>query len=457
MAVRKYVDITDDVEPDYQAYGGSWDMWSCLDHEILLHGPADTGKTRSCLEKVHAFMQAFPGARAVCVRRFRSDLRDSSVYVLMQIVLGGDHEEFGMWTVGQRENPDSVRYPNGSSIWFRGLDDEQKALGAAYDIGFASQCEELTEKQWDYLVSRVSGRAKNTPYPQVLADANPSGPDHWLLSRRSIKRFASTHRDNPDLYTLPGTNNGVLTEMGKTRIGVLHNLTGVTKDRLLWGKWVAAEGVIYDEFLVDTHVVPPVEAGGERYLSIDFGYENPTVVQWWKIDGGGRMILAREIYETRQIVEDIARRIKAITKENEEVILGITCDRDAEGVATLERHLSVETTPAQKGKGSIRGGIDLVKTRLAKSRDGRPRILFAENALVREDPNLRADRRPTSTRSEFATYMWRLGSRESITDEPNKKDDHGMDAMRYFVLQMDSAVARPVHVRYRSRYRISDF
>lgn len=457
MSPQKAIHIRDDVPPDFIPYGGAWELWKSLDHEVLLHGPADTGKTRTCLEKVHAMMQTFPGARAVCVRRFRSDLRDSSVYVLMQLVYGGDHESLGIRTVGQRENPDAVRYENGSGIWFRGLDDPQKALGGAFDIAFASQAEELNEQQWEYLVSRVSGRAKNTPYPQVLADANPAGPEHWLMHRRSLKRIQSRHRDNPDLYTLPGTEDGVLTPEGQTRIGVLENLTGVTKERLLHGKWVAAEGVIYDEFLEDTHVVPTVQPGGERYLSIDFGWDNPTVVHWWKHDGENRLILTRELYETHQLVEDIAKRIKAITSEADEWISMIVCDRDAEGAATLERHLEIECTQAIKGKGSVRGGIDLVKARLRPGLNGIPHLLIASDALVQEDARLKASRRPTCTRNEFGTYMWRKGVKDAITDEPAKKDDHGMDSMRYIVLQVDDPPPKKVLVRRRSSIRISDY
>jgi predicted transcriptional regulator len=41
---------------------------------------------------------------------------------------------------------------------------------------------------------------------------------------------------------------------------------------------------------------------------VDFGYTNPFVMQWWAEDPDGRLYLYREIYRTRRLVEDHAKR-----------------------------------------------------------------------------------------------------------------------------------------------------
>ena len=113
---------------------------------------------------------------------------------------------------------------------------------------------------------------------------------------------------------------------------------------------------------------------------VDFGFTNPIAAQWWHVDPNGRMIMTREIYETGMLVEDLAGLIKEINEEHNEWLSAIVCDHDAEDRATLERHLGMQTLPALKGQGSVIAGIGMVKARLRVAADGRPKILFAQNA-----------------------------------------------------------------------------
>ena len=388
-------------------------------------------------------------------RRYRTDLKESSIYVLMQYVYKNEPEKFGVRVVGG-SNPREFHYENGSVITTRGLDDPQGALGGAYDFVFISQAEELTEKQWNILVSRVSGRAGNAPYSQLIADANPGPPHHFLMHRENLKTIASLHKDNPEIYD---QKTGELLESGAPRIAALHALTGVEKERLLHGRWVAAEGLVYDDFDPNVHVIPNVKPGGPRYLSIDFGFNNPFVCQWWKIDEDGRMIMTRELYKTGMLVEDAARIIERVCRENEEWVLGVVCDHDAEGRATLERHFGTNTIPAIKGKGSVVGGIDLVKSRLALQKDGKPRLYICSDATIEVDRTLIEKRQPTSTRQEFGTYMWKEGSvrNDNIYDEPEKKYDHALDALRYMVLFFDYNEPKDVIMTYRRPLTVSRY
>lgn len=419
----------------YQAYGGALRLWNYRGPEVLLAGPADTGKTRVCLQKVDAMCRLFPNAHILFVRRHRSDMKDTVVQSLVETVYGGDEKEVGVRKIGGT-NPAEFHYYNGSKIRLRGMDDGSKALGGEYDAIFVSQAEELSESNWNTLSTRVTGRAGNTPYPQLLADANPGPPTHFLKHRDSLHFIESLHKDNPDLYS---QDTGVLLPEGQLRMKNLFALTGVEKDRLLYGIWAAAEGIIYTDFKKEIHVIEDVPEGGERILVIDFGFSHPLVCQWWYQDPNGRLVLTREIFKTSVLVEDLAVMIKDITAENGEWISDIICDHDAEDVATLERHLGRGTTPALKGPDSVRAGISAVKKRLRPSEmDGKPMLQFANDALYEVDPVLRERKAPVSTESEFGSYVWAKSGDGSIKDAPAKKNDHGMDAMRYLVYYLDN-------------------
>jgi hypothetical protein len=201
-------------------------------------------------------------------------------------------------------------------------------------------------------------------------------------------------------------------------MAVLDDLTGHRRLRLRDGLWIAAEGVVYDEWDVDVHLIDRFEipADWRRFRVVDFGFTNPTCVQWWAIDGDGRMFMYREIYKTGTIVEDHARQIRDLDEDRH---LPTVCDHDAEDRATLKRHLRQETKAAKK---SIKIGIEAVKKRLRPAGDGRPRLHIMRDSLVEVDDRLRERRLPTCTAEEFEEYVWPKGGGKEV---PVDRNNHG--------------------------------
>ena len=387
---------------NFQAYGGCLELWNYRGHEVLLAGGADTGKTMTCLMKIDAMCRLYPGAHMLLVRRHRSDMKDTVVQSLVENVWGGNEEDVAVRRIGG-VNPIEFHYHNGSIIRLRGMDDGSKALGGEYDMIFVSQAEELSESNWNTLCTRATGRSGITPYPQILADANPGPPNHFLINRNSLHVIKALHVHNPTIYD---QDTGDMLSESKLRMDALLALTGIERRRLLHGEWCAAEGLIYDDFLTQAHVTPSLPKGKARLLAIDFGFRHPIVCQWWHVDPNDRMTMTREFYYTDFIVEDLARIIQHFTKRGGEYITDIICDHDAEDRATLERHLGMSTTPALKGPNSIRAGIDMVKARLRARLNDKPMLQFHQDALLSVDAVLRERRWPISTENEFGLYAW---------------------------------------------------
>jgi phage terminase large subunit len=202
---------------------------------------------------------------------------------------------------------------------------------------------------------------------------------------------------------------------------------------------------VYEEFDPEVHVhkriqVPPIS--WTRYITVDFGYTNPMVVQFWAKDEDDRLYLYKELYQTKTLVEDMAPLIKAgMNLKKEPRPQMIICDHDAEGRATLEKHLGMSTKAAKK---TVEDGIQSVKSRMIRSEvDGRPKIYLCEDAVQNVDKDLRERKKPTSTLEEVVGYVWDRGTAiaqangKPPKEEPLKVDDHGMDAMRYMVAQLD--------------------
>lgn len=420
--------------PDgFEAHGQARDFWRFKGPEAVISGPAETGKTRTALEKLDTCMWLFPGAQGAIVRKTRQSMTGSVLSTYEKKVLvpscgvkphGGTHPEW-------------YDYPNGSRIWIGGMDNPTKVLSSERDIIYFNQAEEAMLQDWETLTTRATGRAGNMPYAQVIGDCNPDVPTHWIKMREqagTLRMFESRHEDNPTLFDV---ETGEMTAQGRRTISVLDNLTGVRKKRLRHGLWVAAEGQVYEEFDPAVHLVNRFDIPAEwpRYWVIDFGYTNPFVWQAYAMDPDGRLWRYREIYMTGKLVEDHARDILRVA-EGEPRPQAVVCDHDAEGRATLERHLGMSTTPASK---AIITGIQAVQPRLRTAGDGLPRLFFVRDSLVERDPALVEKRLPTCTEEEFPGYVWNTGGGRRKGEEPVDKDNHGMDTVRYMVMHFESS------------------
>jgi phage terminase large subunit len=297
-------------------------------------------------------------------------------------------------------------------------------MSTEYDLIYVQEATELTEDDWEALTTRL--RYGRLPYQQLLADTNPDTPTHWLkgrCERGATVLLQSLHTDNPALYD----DQGEKTEAGATYLEKLEALTGVRRQRLLLGRWVAAEGVIYETFDSAIHVIDPfpVPSDWTRWWTVDFGFVHPFVFQWWAEDPDGKLYLYRELYRTHRTVDQHAADV-AVFASAEPRPRAVICDHDAEGRATLENALGIGTVAADK---RVLEGIDAVQTRF---RDRR--CLIFKDCRVYRDPELVEAHKPTCTAEELPGYVW---ADFKTKEQPVKEQDDGCDALRYMVAQRD--------------------
>lgn len=416
--------------------GAAAELWRYQGPEIMLSGPAETGKTWACLQKLVALAWKYPGMQGVIIRKTYQSMHGSTLQTLRRI-LG---KESPVKPYGG-EKPEWFEWPNGSRVYVAGIDNPSKALSSERDIVYINQAEELEIDDYEVLRTRNTGRAGMMPYAQTFGDCNPGMPAHWIMQRAKqgiLKLLYSRHEDNPTLYD----DAGNITEQGKRTMAVLDALTGVRYKRLRLGLWVAAEGMVYEEWDRSVHVIDRFEIPKEwrRFRVIDFGFTNPFVCQWWAQDPDGRLYRYREIYMTGLLVQDAARMINKLS-EGEDIEFTVA-DHDAEDRATLERQ-EVWTYPADK---DISPGIQAVQARLRVAADHKPRIFFLRGSLVEVDSELESARKPTCTEDEFEGYVWAKTPGGMLRKElPVKENDHGLDCTRYLCYHLD---AMPEPVKY---------
>ena len=205
--------------------------------------------------------------------------------------------------------------------------------------------------------------------------------------------------------------------------------TGVFYDRYVRGLWVAAEGLIYDMFRPEVHLLrQAADCVGGCYISCDYGTRNPTVfLLWRKLRGAERWVCQKEYYwdgrrEMRQKTDgEYADDLLALL--DGEAPRGVVVDPSAASFITELRQRGLPVLP---GDNRVADGIRAVGELLRGER-----LLFQAECV--------------HTAVEFRSYVWDEKNAAQGVDKPVKEHDHCMDAVRYFVMtvvQRESARAR---------------
>jgi len=227
-----------------------------MPRELVIDGPAGTGKTYPILTVIHDLCKRYP-LRVLCLRATRVSLTESVLATYEDEVLARD----GMQRLADgagRAHRICYEYPSGAVIVPAGLDrTPSRVLSTSWDIVYINECIEVRQDVWETLISRL-GRTDRVPGAGwLIGDTNPGSPDHWLKKRCDSGRavlWNTTHKANPTYY-----DGQDWTPAGQSYLDRLNTLTGIRRKRLLDGLWVQGEGVWFDTFDPGVHVTNDAE------------------------------------------------------------------------------------------------------------------------------------------------------------------------------------------------------
>lgn len=257
-------------------------------------------------------------------------------------------------------------------------------------------------------VNQATGRC-SVDGSKYWFNCNPDGPYHWFkvnwIDKREDKRLLYLH------FTMD--DNLSLSERIKERYRTMYS--GVFFKRYILGLWVVAEGIIYDMFREEVHVIPQKTDDNftNYYVSCDYGTQNATVFLLWGKDGDGTWTGIREYYYSGR--DEAAQKTDTEYADDlDEWLHGlkptIVIDPSA---ASFIAELKKRGYHIKKAKNSVLDGIRFVASLLMKKK-----LKFCEGCK--------------NTIKEFGAYIWDIKASENGEDKPVKKFDHAMDAVRYF-------------------------
>jgi phage terminase large subunit len=308
-----------------------------------------------------------------------------------------------------------IMLPNWSEIRFRSFDDEGKLRGA--DLGWI-WIDEAIGKDRLYLnearFSQIRARLRRGTNQQILITTNPGAISHFLY-----KYFVEELNENPQLIEERSLHYGSIYDNKTLSQEYIRDMEATYSADELKGLWIKNIGVIFHEFNQKKHVKQvDIRDDFRYYLAIDFGYTNPFACLLIGVDNDNNCFVIDEYYKTHTEIEEHAKYIQANFLDKYKVLTIVADPASAGEIASMRRILKKDIVKASK---NVMRGIEAVQ-KLFKAET-------PKGAHIIIDPQC------NNLIKELETYAWEE-PREGINEKemPKKFMDHGVDALRYFVM-----------------------
>ena len=244
-------------------------------------------------------------------------------------------------------------------------------------------------------------------------NCNPEGPMHWFrqewLLKTDKRRALHLHfvlDDNPSLSE-------------RTKEQYRSRYSGVFYQRYILGLWVMSEGLIYDMFDQTANTYRPEQRpvdmvwSSTRYIACDYGTTNPTVfldiyddVQTIRVDREYRWDSRKEHRQKtdREYADDLLAFMGSAW-------CAVVVDPSAASFIAELSSRGVYVIPADN---EVLDGIRKTSTLIQR------KVIQVCTECV-------------GLLDELGTYLWDDKAVRNGEDKPVKQQDHGPDALRYFV------------------------
>ena len=316
------------------------------------------------------------------VRKTLPALKGSVLRDLKEILIN-----FGVYDPNKWHTVDGYFELGTNIIEFFSVDDETKLRGRKRDYLFINEATEVTYEEYIQLVLRTSGR--------IVLDLNPSLWKSWIYdleNQPDVFYTIVTYKDNPFL------EQSLIDEIEKLK----------TRDQNLWRVFGEGQKGIPTRVVFNHQQIYDTLPQSAKLLGygIDVGYNDPnTLVRIYKDDDS---IYCEELlYLRNTTISDFIYKIKDLNLNYTDDF--IVDSAAPQAIAEMVR-AGINAKPVKKD--TILSGIDQIKR---------------SNFFVHKDSK--------NLQEELNSYVWKSDKNGTNLDEPEDKNNHIIDAIRY-VLQM---------------------
>lgn len=297
----------------------------------------------------------------------------------------------------------------GKTVHIIGADDERaeaKLRGPTFMGAYVDEATIIPETVFKMLISRCAmGGAR------IFATTNPDSPYHWLK-----RDFLD---GNPDVLSWHFIleDNPQLTSEEKSYL--CRQYRGLWFQRFIEGKWVQAEGAIYDFFDEKLHVLNFAPKQASFYIvGVDYGTTNPCAFVLIGVNYSAfpNMWVEDEYY------------FDSKTQQRQKT--------DSEYAADLKKFITNRPIKA------IYIDPSAASFKLELQREGIDNLFEAQNevldgirlvSMYLNNGTIKICKKAANLIKEFQSYVWDAKSLKTGEDKPLKQSDHALDALRYAI------------------------
>lgn len=269
-------------------------------------------------------------------------------------------------------------------------------------------------------VNQATGRL-SVDGSKMWFNCNPEAPLHWFklqwIDRAKEKGLLLLH------FTMDDNNS--LSEEIKTRYRSMY--AGVFYMRFILGLWAVAEGLVYSMFgegnrYNDETRPAAMLSTSTRYIAVDYGTTNPCVFLDIRDDG-------QDVW--------IENEWRWDSKSAEAQRMAIPNMTDAQYADAMADFMGAD--PADQCMivvdPSAKSFITELRQRGFYVKEGDNDVLdgIRETATLITRKKLHVHERCKGLLNEFHSYVWDEKAAQRGEEKPVKMQDHGLDAMRYYV------------------------
>jgi phage terminase large subunit len=271
----------------------------------------------------------------------------------------------------------------------------------------------------------------------------------WWLTETPIEGMTWVYDDiylaartNPDFFVIEvSMDDNIYLSTGEIDF-LLSTMDADEVQARRQGKFIQIGGLIYKGF-GNSNIIPHISIDSDEWQemlknwtffnTMDHGFNNPTAWNWGAVDKDGKVIIYDEHYKSGLVVAEHAQIVKE--KNN---FLGITplynvgdpsiANADPITGTSIQIEYALQGVPIVPGNNDVKIGINVV-ARAFKDHQ----LFFTQNC--------------EKTVWEHARYRWStwsskvIAEKRNVKEEPNKKNDHTCDGIRY------GMCSRPEHIQ----------
>lgn len=354
---------------------------------VVNQGGTSSGKTYSIMQVLFELGFEDPGSIITVVGQDIPNLKVGAYRDAKTIMGAYDIMPSVYPTINEGER--IIKCVNGSIIEFKSYADEQDAKSGKRDYLFINEANGIPYEVYWQLAIRTRKK--------IFIDYNPSAR-FWVhdevIGRDGVEVFYSWH-----------IHNTFLTDEEHARIEAisdpeLHKVYAR-------GKTGKIEGLVLTNWdICDT--LPSMEEWKMSAYGLDFGFTNDPSALEHVVLAHGELWIDEKLYSTGMTNPDIAHRAQDEGIGSSDQIIADCAE--PKSIKELQAH-GLWVTASPKGQDSIVSGLDILK---------RYRI--------------HVTRRSIGLLANLRSYQWGKDKDGNMTNKPEDKNNHGIDAIRYVAL-----------------------